>query len=176
MIPYHSKGETIGECDVRGKSESRISPLPCVYSYITAPSEPKLAAHKSEHSNNSKKQKLLLFKRCHRPSLCTGLIKSSLVDKLLIQNLKKSLTLSTIAFLSCLASFPYVYFHTKRPLSLYQFLGGEMRRISETIPCDYLPLPLRHVRPVQSQHEARVITLFLRVQELLYRGTSGVVA
>lgn len=51
-----------------------------------------------------------------------------------------------------------------------------MRRISETIPCDYLPLPLRHVRPVQSQHEARVITLFLRVQELLYRGTSGVVA
>lgn len=135
-----------------------------------------LAAHKSEHSNNSKKQKLLLFKRCHRPSLCTGLIKSSLVDKLLIQNSKKSLTLSTIAFLSCLASFPYVYFHTKRPLSLYQFLGGELRRISETIPCDYLPLPLRHVRPVQSQHEARVITLFLRVQELLYRGTSGVVA
>lgn len=176
MIPYHSKGETIGECDVRCKSESRISPLPCVYSYITAPSEPKLAAHRSQHSNNSKKQKLLLFKRCHRPSLCTGLIKSSLVDKLLIQNLKKSLTLSTIAFLSCLASFPYVYFHTKRPLSLYQFLGGEMRRISETIPCDYLPLPLRHVRPVQSQHEARVITLFLRVQELLYRGTSGVVA
>lgn len=176
MIPYHSKGETIGECDVRCKSESRTSPLPCVYSYITAPSEPKLAAHKSEHSNNSKKQKLLLFKRCHRPSLCTGLIKSSLVDKLLIQNLKKSLTLSTIAFLSCLASFSYVYFHTKRPLSLYQFLGGEMRRISETIPCDYLPLPLRHVRPVQSQHEARVITLFLRVQELLYRGTSGVVA
>lgn len=176
MIPYHSKGETIGECDVRCKLESRISPLPCVYSYVTAPSEPKLAAHRSQHSNNSKKQKLLLFKRCHRPSLCTGLIKSSLVDKLLIQNLKKSLTLSTIAFLSCLASFPYVYFHTKRPLSLYQFLGGEMRRISETIPCDYLPLPLRHVRPVQSQHEARVITLFLRVQELLYRGTSGVVA
>lgn len=124
----------------------------------------------------TQKKKLLLFKRCHRPSLCTGLIKSSLVDKLLIQNLKKSLTLSTIAFLSCLASFPYVYFHTKRPLSLYQFLGGELRRISETIPCDYLPLPLRHVRPVQSQHEARVITLFLRVQELLYRVTSGVVA
>lgn len=59
------------------------------------------------------------------------------------------------------------------PLPVFR---GEMRRISETIPCDYLPLPLRHVRPVQSQHEARVITLFLRVQELLYRGTSGVVA
>lgn len=125
MIPYHSKGETIGECDVRCKSESRISPLPCVYSYITAPSEPKLAAHKSEHSNNSKKQKLLLFKRCHRPSLCTGLIKSSLVDKLLIQNLKKKFDTLYYCVLIMSSIFPVCLLsHQASAIPLPVFRGG----------------------------------------------------
>lgn len=125
MIPYHSKGETIGECDVRCKSESRISPLPCVYSYITAPSEPKLAAHKSQHSNNSKKQKLLLFKRCHRPSLCTGLIKSSLVDKLLIQNLKKKFDTLYYCVLIMSSIFPVCLLsHQASAIPLPVFRGG----------------------------------------------------
>lgn len=71
------------------QSESRIIPL----AYITAPSKPN--SLRTSPSTQTTQQKVLLFQRCHSPSLCTGLIKSSLADKLLIQNLKKKMTLST---------------------------------------------------------------------------------
>lgn len=156
------------------QSESRIIPLVCVYSYITAPSKPN--SLRTSPSTQTTQQKVLLFQRCHSPSLCAGLIKSSLADKLLIQNFKKKN--DTLYVLSPYRSSHLSRLFTLTPSVLYPLpvFSGERRKISETIPCDYLPLPLRHVRPVQRKHEARVITLFLQVQELLYRGTSGVVA
>lgn len=84
-----------------------------------------LAAHKSQHSNNSKKQKLLLFKRCHRPSLCTGLIKSSLVDKLLIQNLKKKFDTLYYCVLIMSSIFPVCLLsHQASAIPLPVFRGG----------------------------------------------------
>lgn len=77
------------------QSESRIIPLVCVYSYITAPSKPN--SLRISPSTQTTQQKVLLFQRCHSPSLCTGLIKSSLADKLLIQNLKKNDTLYVLS-------------------------------------------------------------------------------
>lgn len=120
------------------QSESRIIPLVCVYSYITAPRKPK--SLRISPSTQTTQQKVLLFKRCHSPLLCTGLIKSSLADKLLIQNFKKKWHSLRIESLSCLASFPFVYFNTKRPLSLFQFLvgkGGKSRKQFHVIiyPC-----------------------------------------
>lgn len=79
----------------------------------------------SPNTNNSKKQKLLLFKRCHRPSLCTGLIKSSLVDKLLIQNLKKKFDTLYYCVLIMSSIFPVCLLsHQASAIPLPVFRGG----------------------------------------------------
>lgn len=90
------------------QSESRIIPLVCVYSYITAQSKPN--SLRTSPSTQTTQQKVLLFQRCHSPSLCTGLIKSSLADKLLIQNLKKNDTLYVLS--------PYRTSHLSRLFTL----------------------------------------------------------